>query len=93
MSKATIPESVKALFQAARSGVTFADITAFAPADPGYDDYVRVWSEIHQSGIVPAKPEFDLTEVIAMASWTASSDCGERADRFVRIGVSPALLR
>jgi len=56
--------AVEALFQDARSKVTDQDIRDFSPGDPGYGDYVKLWTRIRLTGEVPRETEFDLSEVI-----------------------------
>lgn len=56
-------------FELTRSKVTEQDIVDYSPGDPGYPDYVRLWKHIHQSGEVPRKTEFDLSEVIGLTGW------------------------
>ena len=61
--------SVDALFQYARSRVTDQDIVDFTPSDPGYPDYVKLWTQIRRSGSIPRQSEFDLSEVIGLTGW------------------------
>ena len=44
--------SVDALFQYTRSRVTDQDIVDFSPSDPGYPNYVKLWTQIRRSGIM-----------------------------------------
>jgi hypothetical protein len=55
------------LFEYTRAEVTAADIKRFSFGDPGYEDYVRTWTGILKSGIMPTESSFDLSESIAMA--------------------------
>jgi hypothetical protein len=77
------PESIDELFQQSRNCVPRDDIVAFAPIDPGYDDYVRLWSEIQRTGSVPTELSFDLREVIGMTSWGVASRWGDKVGRFI----------
>jgi hypothetical protein len=61
--------SVDALFQYTRSRVTDQDIVDFSPGDPGYPDYVKLWTQIRRSGAIPRQSEFDLSEVIGLTGW------------------------
>lgn len=61
------------LFQFTRSRVTEKDIADFSPNDPGYPDYVRLWTQVHRTGIIPRQIEFDLSEVIALTGWGVPS--------------------
>ncbi len=49
--------------------VTEQDIIDFSPGDPGYPDYVRLWTQIKRSGSIPPQTEFDLSEVIGLTGW------------------------
>lgn len=62
--------SVSALFQYTRSRVTERDIFEFSPSDPGYPDYVTLWTKIWCSGVIPERTEFDLSEVIGLTGWS-----------------------
>lgn len=57
---------IDALFQYTRSRVTDQDISDFSPSDPGHGNYVRMWTQIRRSGVVPREVEFDLSEVIGL---------------------------
>lgn len=83
MFESPVPESVEELFRLSRCEVTSDDILAFSPGDPGYNDYVREWTQILRSGIVPLKPNFDLTEVIAMTSWADPTSWSGDVQRFL----------
>jgi len=74
--------AIDALFQYTRSHVTEQDIVDFSPGDPGYANYVRVWTEILRTGVVPRESHFDLSEVIALTGWSLPEDW-ERPDRFL----------
>jgi hypothetical protein len=62
-------EAVEKLFQHTRAKITEQDIRDFSPNDPGYLDYVRLWTEIWKSGVIPRENEFDLSEVINLTGW------------------------
>jgi len=61
--------SVISLFQYTQSRVTDQDIIDFSPGDPGYPDYVNLWTQIRRSGSIPLQTEFDLSEVIGLTGW------------------------
>lgn len=61
--------SVISLFQYTQSRVTDQDIIDFSPSDPGYGNYVRLWTQIRRSGSIPQRTEFDLSEVIGLTGW------------------------
>jgi hypothetical protein len=61
--------SVDALFQYTRSRVTDQDIVDFSPGDPGYPNYVKLWTQIRRSGSIPRQSDFDLSEVIGLTGW------------------------
>ena len=61
--------SVTALFEYTRSRVTDQDIIDYSPGDPGYPDYVNLWTAIRRSGVIPKETEFDLSEVIGLTGW------------------------
>jgi hypothetical protein len=70
--------AIQNLIDEARLHVTVADIVEFSFDDPGYADYVRVWSEILKTGYVPSKNKlrgisflncFELTESINLANF------------------------
>lgn len=61
--------SVVNLFQYTQSRVTDQDIIDFSPGDPGYGDYVKLWTQIRRSGSIPRETEFDLSEVIGLTGW------------------------
>lgn len=58
--------SIINLFEHVRSKVTEQDIIDFSPSDPGYYNYVGLWTEILRTGSIPQKTEFDLSEVIML---------------------------
>ena len=64
-----LPPCVESLFQFTRSNVTDQDIADFSPNDPGYPNYVDLWTEIRHSGQIPRNAEFDLSEVIGLTGW------------------------
>lgn len=72
---------VGALFEYTRARVTDQDIVDYSPGDPGYPDYVRLWTEIRRSGKIPERSEFDLSEVIRLTGW-AQPDCEKNPERF-----------
>lgn len=61
--------SVIGLFQYTQSRVIEQDIIDFSPGDPGYPDYVKLWTQIRCSGSIPKQTEFDLSEVIGLTGW------------------------
>lgn len=86
---------VEALFQDARSKVTDQDIRDFSPSDPGYGDYVKLWTRIRLTGVVPRETEFDLSEVINLVGgfgkhWEYEQDPGYR--RFRRFTSSVGIV-
>lgn len=46
------------------------DVVLYSPGDPGYPDYVEVWTQILESGVAPEEQSFDLTETINLTRWT-----------------------
>lgn len=72
-----IDPAVLALFEYTRSRVTEREIADFSPNDPGYPDYVRLWTEIHRSGLIPERTQFDLSEVIGLTAWADPDDYAE----------------
>lgn len=79
----SVPTSIVQLFQQSRCKVSRDDIVAFAPVDPGYDDYVRLWSEIQGTGSIPTELSFDLQEVIGMTGWGVAARWGDKVQRFL----------
>ena len=73
--------SVVSLFQHTQSRVTDQDIIDFSPGDPGYPDYVKLWTQIRRSGSIPKQTEFDLSEVIGLTGW-AKPEEWEDPERF-----------
>lgn len=71
------------LFRYTRARVTEQDIVDFSPGDPGYGSYVKVWTEIRRTGVIPEQTEFDLSEVIGLTGWARPEDW-EAAERFRR---------
>ncbi|MEZ5327437.1 MAG: hypothetical protein R3F19_20495 [Verrucomicrobiales bacterium] len=61
--------SVVSLFQYTQLRVTDQDIIDYSPGDPGYPDYVKLWTQIRRSGSIPHETEFDLSEVIGLTGW------------------------
>lgn len=66
--------SIIDLFQYTRSRVTDQDIIDFSPGDPGYPNYVKLWTEIRKSGLIPQRANFNLSEVIGLTCWAAPKD-------------------
>jgi hypothetical protein len=73
--------SVVSLFQYTQSKVSDQDIIDFSPGDPGYPDYVKLWTQIRRSGSIPQQTEFDLSEVIGLTGW-ASPEEWDDPERF-----------
>jgi len=74
--------SVDNLFQYTRLKVTDQDIVEFSPGDPGYPNYVKLWTQIRRTGSIPQHSEFDLFEVIGLTGWSRLDDYQE-TDRFL----------
>jgi hypothetical protein len=83
MAVSDIDPAALALFEYTRSRVGERGITDFSPNDPGYPGYVRLWTEIHRSGLIPERTQFDLSEVIALTAWADPDDYPE-PERFRR---------
>lgn len=62
--------AVETLFSLLRRKVTLADIREFSPCDPGYEDYVLVWSKVLETGELPDHSDFDLSEVIRLRGYS-----------------------
>lgn len=77
-----IPPEVQALFDFTRSQITEQHIRKHSPTDPGYANYVRVWTEIMRSGVPPTRADFDLTETIGLTSWWSNAPA-ERSPSFL----------
>lgn len=77
MGRYRIDESVCALFEFTRGEITGREIVDYSPGDPGYPDYVKLWSEIHRTGQIPQRTEFDLSEVIGLTAWLEPGGCRE----------------
>ena len=60
---------ISALFEYTRERVTEKHIVDFSPGDPGYDSYVRLWTQLYRTGEIPIESEFDLREVIGLTGW------------------------
>lgn len=73
--------SIAALFQFTRSRVTDQDIIEFSPRDPGYPEYVKLWRRIRQTGDIPRRTTFDLSEVIGLTGWADPTE-ESNSDRF-----------
>lgn len=56
-------------FKYAADNVTLEDVAKFCPNDPGYPDYVREFSAILTSRIIPTEFDFDITETINLTRW------------------------
>ncbi len=72
-----MPTAPRDLFRYAARFVTPADVSAFAPSDPGYHNYVRAFHRILASGDPPRRASFDLTEAIGLTRWV---DAGREKD-------------
>ncbi|MFK7789985.1 MAG: hypothetical protein AB8C95_10915 [Phycisphaeraceae bacterium] len=83
---------VELLFQLTRKRVTKQHIIDFSPNDPGYPDYVRLWTKILKSGVVPQETEFDLSEVIGLTGWAMDPSKRFREYRRFTSAVGVALL-
>lgn len=57
------------LFELTRSRVTPEHIEDFSPTDPGYEDYVRTWTELWRTGQIPTYSDFEFSEVIGLTGW------------------------
>lgn len=68
---------VDTLFQLTRRRITKRHISDFSPADPGYESYVRLWTQIFCSGEIPKQSEFDLSEVIGLTGWEPLTDLSQ----------------
>ena len=66
--------SVIGLFQYTQSRVTDQDIIDYCPGDPGYLNYVKLWTQIKHSGSIPQKTDFDLSEVIGLTGWATPEE-------------------
>jgi hypothetical protein len=66
--------SVYSLLQFTRSRVSTKHIAEFSPRDPGYEEYLRLWTRILRTGEVPMQTEFDLSEVIGLTGWADPDD-------------------
>ncbi|BDS07496.1 hypothetical protein NT6N_25360 [Oceaniferula spumae] len=73
--------SATALFEFTRSRVTDEDIVNFSPSDPGYPNYVKLWTQIRRSGVIPNDADFDLTEVIGLTGWAKPKEW-KKPERF-----------
>jgi hypothetical protein len=58
------------LFKYAAGFVSVEDIAKFAPNDPGYENYVREFTQILKSGALPPRADFDITETIGLTRWS-----------------------
>lgn len=70
-----ISANVLSLFEYTRSRVSPEHIAEFSPNDPGYENYVRLWTDICRSGQIPDKNEVDIFEVIGLTSWRDPERC------------------
>jgi hypothetical protein len=57
------------LFDYAARFVTADDVSAYAPSDPGYPEYVRTFDAILAAGEPPAHSNFEITETIGLTRW------------------------
>src|SRR5580698_6516606 len=69
VEESILPSASEQLFRYARGHVTCDDIGEFAPSDPGYANYVRAFTKIHESGTLPHEVSFDLSETIGLTRW------------------------
>lgn len=76
-------KSVLEFFNCCRSNVSQQDIVDFAPQDPGYDNYVQVWTEILSSGEIPEVSSFDIAEVIGLTGFANPAE-EVSAERFLK---------
>lgn len=95
--------AVDALFQHARSKVTYQDIRDYSPSDPSYGKYVSLWTQIRLTGNIPRETkfpretEFHLSEVINLVGgfgkpWPCEQEPGYRRLRRFTSSVGIALL-
>lgn len=73
---------IQALFALTRSRVSERHIREFAPRDPGYDNYVAIWTRILRTGEPPTKTTFDLSEVIGLTAGWGEPIAEHDPDRF-----------
>ncbi len=71
--KVVVTDPCDALFQYALGFVTPADVAAYAPQDPGYENYVRAWEQILERRRAPERDEFDISETIGLTRWAAAA--------------------
>lgn len=64
-----LDECIREHFEYTCSKVTKRDIVDFSPGDPGYGNYVQLWTRILESRVIPTRTEFDLSEVIGLTGW------------------------
>lgn len=62
------PAAIK-FFEYAANKVTVKDVERFCPNDPGYLDYIREFTTILTSRVIPSEFEFDVTETISLTLW------------------------
>lgn len=74
------------LFVYSMSHVTADDIVTFAPADPGYVDYVSAFMEILSTHRLPVEVNFEIRETIGLTRWVNADDLRD-AERFRRFRV------
>lgn len=81
-----MPDACLEVLEYTRRHVTPKDIADFAPGDPGYPNYVRVWTEILETGRLPERAHFDITETIGLTRWSdATRERDERRYRRFRL--------
>ncbi len=87
--QACIGSGVVQLFHYARRSVTAQDILDFAPGDPGYGHYVRVYTEFLEKGQLPdldgyLRESFNISETIVLITQLEpyGREAGDRFRRF-----------
>src|SRR6185312_15274310 len=69
--------AARALLERARGRVTSEDVARYAPADPGYPEYVAAFEAILLRGEAALRRGFAVTETIGLTrwyEWTATAD-------------------
>ena len=82
MSDLVTSPAVVDFYNLMRDRISEQDIREFSPADPGYYDYVRVWSEIVSTGHVPNSWVWDLHEVISLTFGDLPGKVSDDPDRY-----------